>query len=142
MGGLRTQAIHGFEALGVRPLFLILLRLVNTFCNDTDRREVPPQQISHFSECVVINPHRLMNSLIAGRLIGDDREQIFQARASGKAFSSSNLWVNRFLREQRLQLLRERISSQEHPCPQFFPYINSFPSTHELAVCTYCTRSI
>ena len=36
------------EFFGVRPLFLIFLRLINTFCNDADGREMQSQQIPYF----------------------------------------------------------------------------------------------
>jgi len=65
-------------AAGTFPLrwgkTFILLRLINAFRNDTDRREVQLQEIPHFSECVVTSLHRLMNPLIARLLIGDARE--------------------------------------------------------------------
>jgi len=83
-----------------------------------------------------------VNPLIAGRLIGDTREQIFQAWPSGKAFFLPDLRVNRFLRKQGLQLLHERIGSQEHPSPQFTPHIDLFPLVHRSAICTYCTHTI
>ena len=94
---MEIGSVH--QISGVRPLFLILLRLVNAFRDDTDGREVQSQEITHFFKRVVMNSHRLMNPLIAGCLICNVREQIFQARSSGKALSFSNLWVNSFLRE-------------------------------------------
>jgi len=83
-----------------------------------------------------------MNQSISGRLIGDAGEQVFRARTSGKAFSPSNLWVNRLLHKQVFHLLQEYIGSQEHSRSQFTSHINSFPFAHELVVCTYYTNPI
>jgi len=54
--------------------------------------------VSHFSERVVMNTHRLIDPLIARRLVGDIRKQLLQARSRCEAFTFAILrieWLNR-----------------------------------------------
>ncbi len=83
----RARVSKVFSGWGVRPLFLIL-RLAGTFRNDTDGGEVQSQKFPHFSELVVVGPHSLANPFIAGCLVGDTREQLFQASPNRKPLLS------------------------------------------------------
>jgi|GEM_PF-6854066 len=78
-----------------------------------------------------MDSHGLMDPLIAGCPMGDTQEQLFQARLSCEAFFLSNLRISRFLLEQGLHLLHERIGLQEHSRSQPFPYIDPLSLLHE-----------
>ena len=64
---------------------------MNAFRDHADGGVQESYMVSHFSERVVMNTHRLIDPLIAGCPMVDTQEQLFQA-----------------------QLLHERIGPQEH----------------------------